>query len=123
MTAVVQLAAHPDDSLPEVAIVSFTGELDYTNAEQLRQDVLGVLTPEHRHLIVDLSELPFCDSTGLRILLALRSLIDDRGGTVALSGLQPRLNRIFKVTGLFQFFAVQPTVADAVELLRPQLPA
>ncbi|GII03328.1 STAS domain-containing protein [Planobispora takensis] len=118
MTVAVELVVRPDASLERVAVLGLAGELDYTNAEQLRQDIIEALPPASRDLIVDLAHLTFCDSTGIRVFLALRKLADERGGVVALTDLQPRLTRIFRTTGLSHFFAVVPSVADATDLLR-----
>jgi anti-sigma B factor antagonist len=118
VTVAVELAVGPDVLLESVVVLALAGELDYTNAERLRQDILDALPAGARDLIVDLTHLTFCDSTGIRVFLALRKLTDDRGGVVALTDLQPRLTRIFHTTGLAHFFTVLPTVADAVDLLR-----
>ncbi|MFC7640459.1 STAS domain-containing protein [Streptosporangium lutulentum] len=118
MTAAVQLTPHPDGTLPDTLIVALSGELDYDNAEVLRAQILVLLTGEHRCLVLDLAELAFCDSTGIRIFLALRALIDERGGVIALTDLHPRLVRAFQMTGLVRFFAVHPTRADALAVLR-----
>ncbi|MFC4592060.1 STAS domain-containing protein [Sphaerisporangium corydalis] len=120
MTTAVQLDPHPDDTLPRTLIVALSGELDYTNAEQLRQQAVSHLTPDHRNMVLDLAGLTFCDSTGIRIFLALRTLITDRGGVISLTDLHPRLSRVFQTTGLVKFFAVQPTRADALAELRAQ---
>ncbi|MER5425993.1 STAS domain-containing protein [Streptosporangium roseum] len=118
MTAAVHLALHPDDTLSQTLVLALSGELDYTNAEQLREQALSLLTDDHRCLILDLAGLTFCDSTGIRVFLAMRALIIDRGGVISLTDLQPRLARVFQMTGLVQFFAVQPTRADASRTLR-----
>ncbi|MEU8271699.1 STAS domain-containing protein [Sphaerisporangium sp. NPDC049002] len=122
MTAAVHLVPHPDDTLPRTLIVALSGELDYTNAESLRERILALLTDEHRSLVLDLGELSFCDSTGIRIFLALRTLVGERGGVISLTDLHPRLVRIFQTTGLARFFAVQPTRADALAALRARTP-
>jgi anti-sigma B factor antagonist len=114
VTADVQVVTHPDDTLPRVLVLSFGGELDYTNADRVRRRVAGLLTPEHRSLILDLSDLTFCDSTGIRAFLALRALINERGGVISLTDLHPRLSRVFQTTGLARFFSVRPTRADAL---------
>jgi anti-sigma B factor antagonist len=120
VTDAVQLALHPDGTLPRTLIVALSGQLDYDNAEAMRAQALVLLTDEYRCLVLDLSELTFCDSTGIRIFLALRALIEGRGGVMALTDLHPRLARTFQLTGLIQFFAVHPTRADALAMLREQ---
>ncbi|MBG0832023.1 STAS domain-containing protein [Planomonospora sp. ID67723] len=118
MTAAVEVAVRPDVSLERGVVLTLAGELDYTNAEQLQQDILRALPAGGCDLVVDLARLTFCDSTGIRVFLALRKLADEQGGVVALTDLQPRLNRIFHTTGLARFFTVLPTVTDALDLLR-----
>ncbi|GIH79946.1 STAS domain-containing protein [Planobispora longispora] len=118
MTVAVELAVVPEGALERAAVLALAGELDYTNAEQLRQDIVEALPSDSRDLIVDLTHLSFCDSTGIRVFLGLRTLVGERGGVVALADMQPRLTRIFRTTGLVHFFTVVPTVSDAVDFLR-----
>lgn len=122
MTVAVQIVPHPDVGLPSTLVLSLSGELDYTNAEALRGCVVALLTPGHRALILDLADLTFCDSTGIRIFLALRTLMNDRDGEISLTDLHPRLSRVFQTTGLVRFFSVRPTRADAVAEARGPSP-
>jgi anti-sigma B factor antagonist len=94
-----------------------TGELDHTNAEQLRDDLLRLFEPQHRHLLLDLTGLTFCDSTGIRIFLAMRQLTLQRDGVITLAALNARLAKIFQMTGLTSAFAVHPTRAEALTAL------
>ncbi|GLX08826.1 anti-sigma-B factor antagonist [Microbispora sp. NBRC 16548] len=96
-------------------VVALDGALDYTNAERLRQDVEAALGEEHRELVLDLSGVNFCDSTGIRILLSVRKLIQERNGAVTLASLNARLARIFRVTGLISAFVVVPGLTEAVD--------
>ncbi|WP_436762982.1 STAS domain-containing protein [Streptosporangium sp. V21-05] len=118
MTSAVQLDRHPDPTLPDTLIVTLGGELDYTNTTPLHHQVLGLLEGDYRHLVLDVGGLTFCDSTGIRIFLALRTLITDRGGLIVLSDLSPQLRRVFEMTGLAQHFTLRPSRADALVLLR-----
>ncbi|MFI6513658.1 STAS domain-containing protein [Streptosporangium sp. NPDC050855] len=118
MTSAVQLDFYLDPTLPDVLIVVLGGELDYTTAEHLRYRVLELLEGGHRHLVLDVGAVTFCDSTGLRIFLDLRTVIIDRGGITILSDLTPQLERTFAMTGLSSYFTLQPTRADALALLR-----
>ncbi|GIH50390.1 anti-sigma factor antagonist [Microbispora rosea subsp. rosea] len=98
-----------------VLVVALDGALDYTNAELLRRDVEAVLGAEHRELVLDLSDLGFCDSTGIRILLSIRKLMQERDGAVTLAGPNARLARIFRLTGLINAFTVAPSLAEALD--------
>ncbi|WP_182901691.1 STAS domain-containing protein [Microbispora sp. H10830] len=115
MTAAVVLTPVSAPVADHVLVVALDGALDYTNAERLRQDVEAALGEEHRELVLDLSGVNFCDSTGIRILLSVRKLIQERNGAVTLAGLNARLARIFRVTGLISAFIVVPGLAEAVD--------
>ncbi|MGI5153713.1 STAS domain-containing protein [Microbispora sp. CA-102843] len=115
MTAAVVLTPVSAPVADHVLVVALDGALDYTNAERLCQDVETALGEEHRELILDLGGLDFCDSTGIRILLSVRKLMQERNGAVTLAGLNARLARIFRVTGLISAFTVAPDLAEAVD--------
>ncbi|WP_326826649.1 STAS domain-containing protein [Streptosporangium sp. NBC_01756] len=118
MSAAVHVTAVSDDTLEDVTMLALAGELDFTNAERFHHDLQESIGSEPCDLIIDLSDLTFCDSTGIQIFLAVRKLVHDRGNTIALARLHPRLERLFHLTGLTDAFSVQPTVDDAIELLR-----
>ncbi|MEV1200041.1 STAS domain-containing protein [Microbispora rosea] len=115
MTAAVVLTPVSAPVADHVLVVALDGALDYTNAELLRRDVEAFLGAEHRQLVLDLSDLGFCDSTGIRILLSIRKLMQERDGAVTLAGPNARLARIFRLTGLINAFTVAPSLAEALD--------
>lgn len=84
------------------------GELDYASsaALSLRTEALH-LSPGQR-LIVDLSGVNFCDSTGITALLAARQHVQAAGATLILEAVPTHLIRIFTLTGLDQVFTCHP---------------
>ncbi|MEV4093939.1 STAS domain-containing protein [Streptosporangium saharense] len=123
MTTVVHVTVAPGDDAPEVILlVALAGELDYTNAERFRHDLHEAVGSEPRDLVIDLTELTFCDSTGIQVLLGVRRLVQARGRRIALANPHQRLKRLFHLTGLAEAFGVQPTVALAVEAMTSQTP-
>ncbi|MFC3980791.1 MULTISPECIES: STAS domain-containing protein [Streptosporangium] len=122
MTTVVRVTVVPGDAPEGILLLALGGELDYTNAERLRHDLHEAVGPEPRDLVVDLTELSFCDSSGLQVLLGVRELVQARGRRIALANPHQRLKRIFHLTGLAEAFGVQPTVTQAVEILTSQTP-
>ena len=102
----------------KVSLLALIGELDYTNAERLQHDLQEAIGPEVRNLVIDLTDLSFCDSTGIQVFLTIRKITQDRGGSIALTNLQPRLEKLFHLTGLAPAFGIQPTVIDALKVFR-----
>ncbi|WP_440107656.1 STAS domain-containing protein [Streptosporangium sp. H16] len=95
-------------------IVRPSGELDMSTAAyfhtRLRQ-AMAFNTPPR--VVVDAEDLAFCDSSGLSVLVAALREIEAAGGRFVLSGLNARLLRILKITGLDRKLQVYRTVDEA----------
>lgn len=66
------------------------------------------------HLIADLGQVDFLDSTGLGVLVGGLKRLREDGGSFALMITIPRILRIFQITGLTKEFASWPSVTDAI---------
>ncbi|MEU6314500.1 STAS domain-containing protein [Streptomyces sp. NPDC047014] len=98
----------------EVVVLALAGELDHDTAGPLRAALTAALTGGARRLLVDFTELRFCDSTGLNVLLHSRIEAQESGGSVALTGLRQPVARMFRITGADAIFPVYPDVAQAL---------
>jgi anti-anti-sigma factor len=94
----------PDDGIAEIAAA---GELDLATSELLREAVdvccdregVGVV-------IVDLSDLTFIDSTGLRALWHARERAQSIGAELILRSPSPAVQHLLKITKLAGVFSV-----------------
>jgi anti-sigma B factor antagonist len=68
-------------------------------------------------VILDLSEVPYIDSSGLGSLVSAHVSRQKIGRGVALTGVNPRVFRLFEVTKTESLFLIFPTVDDAVAAL------
>ncbi|AXE24989.1 metal ABC transporter substrate-binding protein [Streptomyces globosus] len=94
-------------------VLLLAGELDHDTAEPLRDALQAALNAPTAaggapHLLVDLSRLRFCDSTGLNILLRARLVARAAGGTMELAGPTQQVARMFHLTGADGVFRVHP---------------
>lgn len=108
------------------AVLRVSGELDHT-VEQLFLSALGAsVAAGHRHLVLDVTALAFCDSRGLNCLLAIRWLLDRRDGKLILAGVGRRLAELLAQTGSSELLPARRTVALALAELpaehRPDWP-
>lgn len=103
----------------EWAVLRVTGELDLMTSPVLRQRVHDVVAEGHHSLILDLSEVFFCDSSGVGVLIAARRLIrscqgrlrlilPDRG---AVDG--SHVNRVLGALGVRRLFDIRSDVESA----------
>lgn len=97
------------------SILSLKDErLDASNSGELRDIILGLLRAEGQRLIMDLSAVSFIDSSGLGTLLNSRKDAYHCSGSIALTGLQPRVQSMLELTRLNQIFDIFPTLEDAI---------
>ncbi|GGO88175.1 STAS domain-containing protein [Wenjunlia tyrosinilytica] len=98
----------------ESAVVSPSGELDHHNADVLREQLDRCSELGYSRLVVDCSELEFCDSTGLNVLLSARLKAEAAGGGVHLVGMLPPVARVFEITGADAVFTVHDALDEAL---------
>jgi len=66
------------------------------------------------HLVADLTQVRFLDSTGLGTLVGGLKRLREPGGSLTLVIVAPRILRLFQITGLTKVLAIHPTVAEAI---------
>ncbi|MFF3244442.1 STAS domain-containing protein [Streptomyces sp. NPDC002870] len=95
-------------------VVKPAGELDHHTAELLRVPLDDALEQGRARLVIDCSQLEFCDSTGLNVLLGARLKAEAAGGGVHLAGMLPVVARVFEITGAEAVFSVHDSLEDAL---------
>lgn len=94
-------------------VVTAGGEIDLYTAPRLQAEFTSALREGPSRIVVDLSGVEFCDSTGMNVLLAALKRARERGGSLELAGPRPAVRKILQVTGLDTVFSVHDTVLDA----------
>jgi anti-anti-sigma factor len=92
--------ASPSVADPRPTIVHLSGEIDIFTSAALRRRLLDALHCSTSRLIIDLSEVSFCDSSGLAVLVGIQHRARPMGITLALTGPRPFMSRLLHVTGL-----------------------
>jgi anti-sigma B factor antagonist len=98
----------------EMHVVSVAGELDMATAPQLQDQITDLLDRGRNRLVFDLTEVSFCDSTGLSVFVRAKNSCDEAGGSVRLAAPQRGVLRILEVSGLVEVLQTYPTVEEAV---------
>ena len=86
------------------AVIHVGGDLDYDTHGRLEEAVGAALDGPPSALVVDLTDVTYCDSCGLRVLLGAQSRARDVGASFALRGAHGQPARAIKLTGLDQVF-------------------
>lgn len=93
----------------------FAGELNATNAAHALAAIHALALSPGRQLVLDLTRLKFCDSSGIATLIAARNVTVAAGAGIALAAVPPHLVRTLGLVGLAEIFPVYPTARDAGE--------
>ncbi|CAL9497846.1 Anti-sigma-B factor antagonist [Streptomyces sp. enrichment culture] len=101
------------------AVLQVSGELDLVTSPVLRQRVHDVVAQGRHDLVLDLSEVLFCDSSGVGVLVAARRLIRSCRGRLRLilpargAADGSHVNRVLGALGVRRLFDVHPDLASA----------
>jgi anti-sigma B factor antagonist len=98
----------------DCAVLQVTGEVDVYTAPMLRERIREIAASGAVHLIADLGQVNFLDSTALGVLVGGLKRLREDGGSLALVITTPRLLRIFQITGLTKALATWPSVTYAI---------
>jgi anti-sigma B factor antagonist len=101
-------------SLPVCTIARLESDLDIVSAPALRQRLRSVLSPGVRLLIIDLTEVSFCDVAGLAVLIGTQRYARARGITVRLAAPSSPVARLLHITGLDRFLTICATLSAAL---------
>jgi anti-sigma B factor antagonist len=98
----------------ERMVVGVIGEVDVYTAPTLRDHLSHLVADGHYHLILDLEEVAFLDSTGLGVLVGGLKRVRAHDGSLALVCTQERILKVFRITGLTKVFRIHASVPEAL---------
>ena len=101
-----------------VRVVALAGELDFDSAPLLRSLFEEALDVDEARVVVDCSDLTFCDSTGLNALVVARRAALERGSAVSVAAPPPAMARVLAMSGVDTVIAVHATRAEALAQAR-----
>ncbi len=90
-------------------------KLDSTISAELKGEFLLLCKPRIKELIVDLSEVDFCDSGGLSALLIAERKMREHGGAVKLAGMKKKVLSLIKISQLDRVFQIAADIPKLVK--------
>ncbi|MDH6450942.1 anti-anti-sigma factor [Streptomyces sp. SAI-126] len=109
------------DEQGDWTVLSVSGELDLVTSPVLRQRVHDAVAEGRHSLVLDLSEVYFCDSSGVGVLIASRRLIRSCRGDLRLilpaqgAADGSHVNRVLGALGVRRLFEVHPDLDSATD--------
>jgi anti-sigma B factor antagonist len=95
-------------------VVSVTGEIDLFTAPEFKQRVMAPIAAGVDHVIVDLMETTFIDSSSLGALIGAHRRLKSRGGSLIVACDAESIVKTFRITGLDGVFQLTDSVDAAL---------
>lgn len=94
-------------------VLSVRGEVDVYTAPRLRERLIELVSQGSHQVVVDLEGVDFLDSTGLGVLVGGLKRLRSHDGDMILVCTQPRILKVFEITGLTKVFSIHDSVESA----------
>jgi anti-sigma B factor antagonist len=92
------------------AVLAVSGEIDLSTAPELEKIALRLLEERPRRLVLDFSEVPFCDSTGIGVLVRLYNRASATGCRLTIRKPTPNVRAVLEMTALTRIFQIDDGV-------------
>ncbi len=101
----------------DTLLVSVQGDLDMVVAKSFKETVDDYLLSHDwiKHLLVDLSDVGFIDSSGLGVLIGRYKVMKNRHGQMAICGVNNSVYRILEISGLKKLMPVLKITEPAAQ--------
>lgn len=107
------------DTPQQVSVMEMVGDVDTNSAPLVQQQVLPLAQPGAK-LLLDMTQVPYMSSAGLRVLLSLYRQVTAKNGQLILVGLVEDIKDTMSITGFLDFFTVRDTLDSGLEALDVQ---
>lgn len=86
--------------------VKIIGDIVADSAGELRESILQLLSRKPKEICLDLAEMPFIDTSGLGVLIGLRSHLKKHSVTLSIINPQDRVLHVFRLTQISKLFGM-----------------
>jgi anti-sigma B factor antagonist len=100
--------------LDDISVLSLTGSLDTNTSKEAEDQINKLLDEGTTKLLIDLTELDYISSSGLRILLSTSKKLKSSGREMRICGLNEIVNEVFEISGFTMIFKIFKTEEEAI---------
>ena len=95
------------DISSKTIVISLIGRLDTITSPQLEEEINSFSLENIETVILDLKELEYISSAGLRVVLMIHKKMNKLGGQLKLINVNDMILNIFDMTGMSEFLNIQ----------------
>ena len=89
-------------------VVTPHGDMDMATVGEFERVAGHLVGSGQATLTIDLSDVPFCDSSGINGLVRIKKACDEAGGHMSVSSPQPQVRHVLGLTGLIEYLSIPP---------------
>jgi anti-sigma B factor antagonist len=104
-----------EDRKADAVILSLSGKLDATTAKTFEDRILGVINGGTQRLVVDLSQLDYVSSSGLRVFILAAKRLQTVDGKIVLCSLKDHVRQVFDLAGFSSMLSIYATRDEAIK--------
>jgi anti-anti-sigma factor len=105
------------DNVGEVRRVALAGRLDTAGVDVVETRFGAAIVPNGRNTIVDLSEVTFLASMGIRMLISTTRALSRKGGKLVMYGAVPGVRDVIETAALTEIIPLAGDESDALKLV------
>ncbi|MCB9334559.1 MAG: STAS domain-containing protein [Flavobacteriales bacterium] len=94
-----------------------TDKLDAVVSPDLKAELVLINKSGEKNIVLDLSSVKYCDSSGLSALLIGNRMCKEVNGSFIISSLQPAVQKLVTISQLDGILNITPTLPEAIDLL------
>ena len=99
----------------EATVVAVKGRLDASSAPQFEKEISDLITGTMAHFVVDLGQLEYISSAGLRVILSIAKQLEKKGGKIFLANLTDQVQEVFEISGFSAIIPIHSSVDSALD--------
>lgn len=103
----------------EVVVFKLKGRLDTLTAPDFEQRCLKWLEAGEFWFAVDLGELDYISSAGIRAMLFIAKQLKAQDGSLAISRISGMVEKVFNIAGIYSMFPIYASLDEAITHFKP----
>ena len=106
-----------EDRKADAVILALSGKLDATTAKTFEDRILGVINSGTQRLVVDLSQLDYVSSSGLRVFILAAKRLQTVDGKIVLCSMKDHVRQVFDLAGFSSMLSIYGSREEAIKSL------
>ena len=104
-------------AMDDVVRFELNGRLDAAGADQIEAPLTASVRKGDRNVLIDLADVPFVGSLGIRVLVMAARILQRAGRTMVLTGVQPQVMDVFETVSLGELIPIAANPDEARQKL------